>query len=464
MRTGLVLLLVSATAWPRPAPPHYDLDSLVWLSRSIVEAEYAGERRVRVLRSYLGNIETGTSLKCRLYPVVDSDQRTSTPLAPGARVILFLDQEKRCVTSGAWLVEGGRVHRPTYGAPHGNLVWTPDERGVDENEFRRQLPGRIRHAKEIQERIETTEAFPELLELLRARDALYARPGNDDLRLYDVVARAICLRLATLRDYGALAEALRFDLGRRASLTLARAFGTPGGRDELLRRIADEQTPPEARVALAGAIADTGAFYRSEYVRVEDRWRYERHVDKGNSGYLTRVAKLAASLTRHGDLCATLCEQIRLSVDPELRTDVKGAVRFLIAVHRTARSERARFEAARALAAIGPRAYGWIDSPAGSALGRLEIWREEAGLLRFRLEYHEPRCQFDRSVLVFERNGQETEVPVSVPRLDGGSGVSSEWSDAPPKGLRAGRYRVWIRLYRDGVAVSNGYGCEIDLP
>jgi hypothetical protein len=135
----------------------------------------------------------------------------------------------------------------------------------------------------------------------------------------------------------------------------------------------------------------------------------------------------------------------------------------LTGIHRHSGSERVRFEAARALAKIDPGAYAALDSPAGPALGRLTQPRVSAGRIGCRYEYHS-RTPYERSVVVLERGEREVEVEVTLAL--GGEWVSTSAGltvPVPPT-LPAGRYRAFIRLYRDGKCVSRSYGCVVDLP
>jgi hypothetical protein len=281
-----------------------------------------------------------------------------------------------------------------------------------------------------------------LLEHLRTRRTVDVPPEDRDLHRHDLVALAICRSLATLRDNQGLVAALSVPLGLRAHGTVTSALGTPGGRDELLHAIADPRVALETRIRQADAIRDV--FYRAY-----------------DSAYMTRVATLARSLAADGELCATVCAQLRVRdvKETDLTPDLRVAIAVLTELHGATESQHARFEAARALASIDPAAYEALGSPAGAALGWLSHPQLDWPYVRFRYAY-DSRCAFDKSVVVFEHEGKETEEPERILTDDSRAGSFTQVAI----GRTPGRYRAWIRLYKDGAIVSNSYACEFDLP
>lgn len=453
MRSLLVLLLLVGAAWPRSLP-HYDLDSLVWQSRYVVEVEYLGERRARVVRSFLGDLEAGATVPCPEYRVFGRDWEL-VPLGPKPRLLLFLDEKKHGVSSGAWLVRDERVHRPIQVNNPGGYKWLVTDAAPRIDAFRDALPARIEAAKRLQRRLgrePVAEDAPALLALLRERAGI----DDEELRHYDVVAEAAAQRLVTLHDLDALAVMLQLPLGWRALDTLAHGFATPAGRDDLLRRIGDESIEPARRVKWAAYVEDVAP----------RPWELPK-LPKADARYFTRVAALALSLAVHEELCATLCRQVRQGVgsSPARQADVRAAIPVLTRLHGDSRSEWARFEAAAALARIDPSAYAALDSPAGPALGRLSPPRFLDGRMRieFRYEYHS-HAPYDRSVVVLARDGREVEFEMRLRLRGEWTSMSSGLILAVPPSVPAGRYRAFIRLYRDGKCVSRSYGCDVDLP
>ena len=146
---ALALLLFAGVVWAKSLP-HYDLDSLIWQSRYVVEVEYLGENRARVVQSFSGEIESGTTLVCSVYRVGGFER---IPLGANSRLFLFLDEKKGLVSSGNWLVSDGRVHRPIQWMNPGGYAWIATDKGPRTIEFRKALPDRIRAAHAMRKRL-----------------------------------------------------------------------------------------------------------------------------------------------------------------------------------------------------------------------------------------------------------------------------------------------------------------------
>lgn len=470
MRLGLALLmhigLASASSFE-----HYDLDSLIWASSEVVEAEYLGDHRARVLRCFFGAMEVGAVMRC---PMLDARTENGASIALGDNwhVVLFRRSDGSLVSSGEWLVFGGRVHRPIQVSdPGARNVWLVTDSSPEISDFYSRLPSRVRNVQALKARLQgvpSLESLPQLLELLRERCAMHAGPDEAELRRCDLVALAVCEYLAAVRNPDALACALQLQLGWKQRLCVARGFGTPKGREELLQRIGDTQASPEHRLRLAAAIADADPIFRSVWTVSKGRWDFHpRTAGTGNSGYLRRVAMVARSLVDDESLCATLCQEIRQCprADPEVMKDLDSAAPVLIQIHNSTSSEWVRFEAARALAAIGTKAHTSLDSSSRYVLGRLSEPRISGKEVHFRWECY-ARVQYDAVAVILAQGTTQAEIRLRNTRLLNPQGLSSMVGSLTmpiPQDAVPGRYRAWVRFYMDDVCAGESYGCVVTL-
>lgn len=457
MRVLVVLLLAGAAS--AALLPHYDLDSLIWKSYDVVEAEYEpGRAGLRVVRCFAGDLKPGTELALPAPRYIVEKNGTYKLIAGKTRVFLFLAGPEKAVLSGRWLVYGGRVLRPIQSMNPGSYVWPLDARAPDADAFRKALPERIRTTRALRDRLTGRPKpgdAPGLVRVIRDR--------KPDGSRTDLVARAACRHLAILRDYDALVAGLQTPAGWQARYTLGCGFANPAGRDFLLARIAAPNAPAAARERCAAILGVAGPMYHRSLVPDGERWRSTGSAKEGNGGYLTRVAKAALALREQPGLCRVVTEQLAALVNlnaAALGPDKKSMVPVLVELYGTSGSGPVRYEAARVLRRLGPEACARITAPAVLAVLAEGSRKKEGHLdVRYSCEGMKP---FQKTVVVFEGRGAAIEVPIRTGISPGWSGGTG-WLVPIPRGLKPGRYRVFLRVYLKGGKKSDSYGFETEL-
>ncbi len=486
----------------------YDLDSLAFMSNEIAEArvqrlyEEGGLNlaEVKVLKVHKGTFREGkTAVVAGLYfyHKLKKIPCNTTPLAVGDRLILFLTRARDAlafpvpkgadiympVPSGVRLIEDGRmvgfVQRDNPG-PY--VAYTGRDSGPlpTLERFQADLAASIRTAAALARDFEQrkgADAAPWLLKLLRSRSK---QPGEFPPR--DHIAELACMRLAELHKPALLEKALPLAQKWYARSILERGFGSPIGRDFLLARVNDVKAPLPERIRHAQMLENAGKVYRSTFCEIgPNSWRIVGKPDRGNSGYLTRIARAALAARQHEDLCHPLVECLAFfgrgrihDPDAEIRADWKEAFAVLKALYDTGPSEKLKYAIELAAAHRDREVlYQSLKSPCGQFISI--VWPADpkkytpSDTPTLLFEYTCNATLFDSntilrpSLVLLHLKSQESYVLPTELRVKGGDSQGGSGAVELPRALPHGRYRVFLRLTEKGKTVSTGHYFETEL-
>ena len=504
-----VLLLASGSA-EAAILFSYDLDSLVYLSTDIVEGTLVGpdERPVRnpdlveISAVYKGELSPGSRIPIRGIPFCQmpagGEFGELSLLESGMRVILFLQPVDRefdrsaprdavkLVWSGVKVLRDGRVlgFSQHYGNPGPYVLETPQAfKGhtfPPVEEFRRQLAGSLDAMDALRERLESDavpEDVPWLMELLQTRRSdrvPFTRPILFGRR--DHIAELICSRLASLHMPEVLEQGLRLDLWYDCRWILAEGFGTPAGREFLIRRIEDANLPLEQRVRYAGILDDAGADYFSGPRRSS---RPQETQSSGNANYIMRIARVALSERKNEQLSLELLKSLdsfaRSSAqrrEPAVHEDLMQAAEALVTLYGQTTSHQLKHRAEMVIARIDRKARERLGSTSGPILSAVlpnhpEMMAGGTGrtlACRFETLSLDGGGWSNASVVLHrEATGDEYVLTFDLRWDQRYPGVAGMRMLNLPADLPQGRYRVYLRFWRGDQVVSDGYPFETDL-
>jgi hypothetical protein len=498
---ALLMLLLAG----RPAQARilyvYDLDSLAYMSTRVVEGKivrrYQANNRdlvdIKVAHVHKGDGKPGETLA-----VAGIDSYRKGPffknrrLEVGDHLFVFLGPKNNAfpfpVPSGVRLVQGDDVLG--FSQPMNPGLYVSDQPAAGPGTkplalkpFRRRLRASVAAMDKLAITLAAQKEIPNgpwLLKLLgeRSRDA-GPRPHEHGVR--DHIAELACQYLAGLHDPALLAQALPLAFAYDHGQILCRGFGTPKGRDFLLARVTDEKEPLAARLRFARSLGEAGAVYRITFTGITaNSWSHEGKADRGNSGYLTRIARAAHDCRRHQELCLALvrcldrfAQGIVQGGEAEVRADLGKALAELKRLYDTGASEEVRYAVEVATAHGDRKAYDLLKSPCGALLSILrpadakKYTKPEVRSLLFEYSYDAAPLPAGDAVkpsvvLLHVKSGKRHVLPSSVTcrghSAGGGSGVVPL-----PKDLPAGRYRVFFEVTEGGRVVSTGHHFETDL-
>ena len=507
---GVVLLISIAVGPARGMNLYsYDLDSLLYMASDVVEGELTRSYRlvsldvvdIKVTQPHIGSFREGqtiivaaTGFFCK--PV--AGDVNAAPLAPGDKLFLFLTRAR-----SAFAFEVPDGHQVFMPVPSGlKLVADGNACGFSQHDN----PGPYVADTPASSPQRSFQTVPELRESIKAgavrvaawRKQFAAAPDAKDtpwlLALLkersvtpegwaqrDAIAETASARLADLHDPESLYAGLWASPGQ--AYTLFRGFGTPDGREFLLKRIADASEPRDRRLVLAQAIGEAGEVYRSRFDQITAQsWHPQGEADQKNSSYLTRVAQLAAGAARDEELTLTLLRALDQHVrrggdhrNPQIQADLDDAANVLREFYRQTDSQAFRYRVETVSAGISATAYEKLESPCGPVLSLVrpadtkKYTKPEVPSLIFEYEL---RCLADVTavdtveVILAPLSGAKpyaVQSPAAIKRAVGAKGSAVGGSDRVPlpKDLAPGQYRVFFRFSEHGKTVSEGHGFEI---
>lgn len=482
----------------------YDLDSLVYMSPQIIEGELGSEHRtnnftvwnIKVSKVHNGILKVGqtvevTALDFFRKPAGEPYSNTER-LKEGDKLFLFLDRAKDTplynvpkdteiywpVPSGVRLVMGAKAvgFSQYYGNPG---PYVAESFGAETNTAIptvTELRGQIRESaprtdkwKLLLNREASTDDIPQLLQLL------IERRSHKEWRDRDDVAETICVRLANLHDFSALAEALRGPNHWYESSVLGRGFGTPAGREFLLATVADEGKAIGERIQYANLLTEAGGTYRSKFQDISaNSWRLTDSATNSSGHYLKRIAQLATRDGANPDLQLALLKFFQRQnpggnvKDPALTEDIKDADTILESFLKRTAAEDVKYELEMALNAHHDASSVLNSTPIISILrprNPRDNYKAPQGRLSFEYNILTLRegTWTTRVALVDVKSGRKWNAPTTKNITK--AGTQSQGSDeiALPTDLPHSHYHVFYEYVENGNIVSSSHFFETDL-
>lgn len=509
--TFLLAIVRDAKAWNLYV---YDLDSLAQTSTSIVEGtitkEYV-EDDASLVDFVVDRVDKGSFRKGDTMSVAAMDFfathtgkfRSFQNLKTGARLILFVVPAKEGF--GFPLPKNRSIFMPVYGGVKlisdnvaksfrqednpGPYVCQDQDVDMHRNrsdpptlhEFHTELAASLERAPKLMTELDKNkENGSALVKMLAARLAI------PDMGL-DYFAEEISGDLAMLHDPESLLSAMALRGNEPEQLALGCGFGTPRGRDFLLARICDNSVPMEMREQCAAVLAVAGDVYRSQKTLAVNgpsggSWSSKPETaDKGNSGYLTRIAQTARQVAGAEQLSKEVIGSlgdIALGAvqeeDPELTADLRGAYRVLGDFYKTKPSEELQYAIEAAMRWM-PEAYAALGSTGGPVPSIVEpadpsqYSPREPGILKVSFSYFAMYMGMNISagkflvVLTNTKTGREYLIPtqMNAPTV-GGAGGGGDWLKLPQQ-LPHGWYSVTMELRDGDKVISRGHGYATEL-
>ena len=504
----------------------YDLDSMVLLSSGIVEGEIVPSlersqrefHELKVDRVYKGPFEEGDTVKIDLgiYRKHTADRSLLGKLVPldnHDRVVVFLSGDRLRqedpdlylpVSLGVrFIAKGKAIHFRQEENP-GPVVLQDSEDSskywIDAEELR----------KDISESIVRVEAIGKKLDAdLEEKDAAWLmklideRPGKAPGCPYheDLISRLACAKIAQFKNPQISMEALEHaNTWSKGQDVIRKSFGTPKGREFLLKVISDSGQPMEKRITCAQTLRSAGATYHLTFhvtFRAE-KGSYSLITDGSpkdkNGTYLSRIAQLALDNAKNEELRGILLDtmsgfarEVSRREEPHTCADMLSAVSVLEKLYGSTQSEQARFDIELAAAFMDRSRLEKLNADCGpiiTMITELELRRQSEGERCVSFSFS--ACDFARRpiklspylVLQNAKSGDEHHLSFkgnawnstesirtrdAVHSFDGNKSVRMGRMLVLPEELPGGRYRVYIE-YRDGEkVVSKGHYREIDL-
>lgn len=507
---GLLLLLGSlALCLPGRAMDmySYDLDSLVYLSSDVIDADIVSVASkggldltdVKVTRVYQGHFTIGQTVQVTALDFFWVGERNDDPkdlfgkgrrlfgkgrrLGAGDHVTLFLAKARPVflynipkdadiywpAPSGVKLIDQGRVKGfEQYNNPGPYETEWADEKALktlpNPEQFRRELAESIREAARLKpllqgKAVQTDE--PKLLAVLRKR----VRTGHHFwFRERDAISEAACTQIVSLRDFEAVADALAIDVADDESLV--RAVTNAAGRNFLIKVVQSPVQPLARRLGCARALY--GA--------------YDRAGIKKDGDYVSRLVTLAcrvrdSSAVQSGVL-SSLDGIARLNVSSKngqnypAKPKIKAGLPLLREAYAAAHSEPVRFAFEKLiLDGAGLEAYRSLNSSCGPVVSLLQP--SDLPPVNDQLTYSSTiryaaakRDDLAVSLVLVNVTTGDRRILPRGQEVDGWEGGEEEQMtmQAPlPPSLSHGRYRAFLEFNQAGKPVSAGHFFEAEL-
>lgn len=486
----------------------YDLDSLVYLSTEVVDANVVSVQtegglditRVKVTHVYLGHFHVGDTVKVTALDffrvggqipgtLVRSAGRrgieagdSATFFLAKAKSVFLYDIPKDAdiywpAPSGVKMLDQGRIkgfEQYENPGPYG-LEWTDAETLKllpTPAQFRGQLANSIQTVEPL--RLVLTKAVtaadkPALLAIIKQRKRTGSRWLGWGKR--DAVSEAACDQIVSLHDLNAVADALAITESRN----LARAFDNLQGADFLIKIIGDPVQPFARRLGCAKAVG--AAFSPLD--------------PKAGSAYLSRLIALCAVVQHTPALTEEVLNGLDALAQPTyggsadivphpVSAPVTAGLKTLREIHASAALVQVRFAVEKLVwKAAGSAAYRTLRSPCGPVLSLVQPPDDlpanlpsSAGKLTYQssIRWADPSWREARDlktalVLVDAGTGVRTTVPPGRELYGSDSMEDREMTLQAdlPQSLPHGRYHVFLEFSRPHHPVSTGYGYEADL-
>ena len=335
----LVLIGCLLIAWgPKGASARnlysYDLDSMASLSTEIVEGDVVrhdvapsgmGLMDVKIGAVYKGKFAAGQTVVVTAtgaYCKGTGFLSPTTPLAPGDHLFLFLVRSDPAylhnVSEDAEiygpslpaikLVQDGRVLSfYQYDNPGPYLAMPPTLNPKAKFPAVQDFPEKIRQSLATDDALRplltsppATADIPRLALLVRERDK-----GKTGIFIRDAIAETACTKLAALHDYPVLASLLQRTRDRSKSILIG-GFGTPTGREYLLKQAADRTLPEAQRLNSAQLLQGAGGVYYAGTNTTMFSEKLQPAGRSANGGYYGRIAFLALENRTNPELSGAL--------------------------------------------------------------------------------------------------------------------------------------------------------------
>jgi hypothetical protein len=475
----------------------YDLDSLVYLSTEVAEAEIARSYQahgldlmdVKVTLVHKGGFTKGQTVVVwdAGYGKPKDASKNSQRLAVGDRLVIFVQRLTRSDSSvpedvviyaplngGMRLVQGDEVLSFSQLDSSGGYQPVPAKTKLTVAGFREKVKSSLLDTEEWARLVDAKELdVPRLLKLLGDRSG---QTHGD----HDYFSERICLRFANTHDILLLRDALPLAKGNNDAWILQHGFGTPQGRDYLLAKVMDEKEPMPARLRYARALHDADSVYRSTLTEIRaNGHRLVGEADDGNSGYITRIAKAANATGKHEELCGSLVrcigsfgQGITQHKPAPMMADLLGSFAVLKELYETKPSQNLQFALEKATA-WDRNAYEKLKSPCGTFISILRAvdpatyTKPENRSLIFEYEYTTGLLSRDvevhPSVVLVHQETKKIHVIPSQLKIRGWQTGGGSNSVELPKDLPAGRYRVFFQVSDGHKVISTGHYFAADL-
>lgn len=453
----------------------YDLDSLCYLSDSIVEATVLkpsdnGDIEIEIAKVYFGKLTAGQK-------IVLQNSNSIFKECIGTRIFLCLDGESspKILPNGIRMIKDGRVQLTGRIA-----MFHPEETGEDgkpltPDAFRTQLEERIKTIAELKRRFSaelSVKDAPWLLDVLKARVKL--RTKNWDLD--DSIASLAENRLVRLRS-PEIAEAATDIIGH-ASLSMA--VCSPDGREYLLKRVADESLPLKRRVLLAGLIRESHRNYNLTFaLDTKNRWLGTGFPIEGNGRYLTRIAQLAANNRNQPELCHALINAVDKLAngipkyeDKKILSDGEAALAILKSIYDGTADQELQYLIELATLHFSEELYASMKSKCGPILAIVQMpskeWAAPPGYFPIVYDFAtlEHEVLNSPSVIFLNKDTQQKFTsPFDMPGKDpftsqqGGGGHPI----LLPKEMPSGTYQIYLEFTLNGKVVSESHYFETKI-
>jgi hypothetical protein len=478
----------------------YDLDSLVYLSKDVVDVEITRSYEahghklidVKVTHSDKGGLIEGQTIAVAFsdyYRKPKKGKFNSQHLEVGDHLVLFLVRAEPSdfflipkdavmympLPGGMKLIQESRVFGFSQwnnpGPYVASLPFDPgDAKGETIEQFRVKVRDSFRNTKEWAHLVEAKQDeldIPRLLKLLSNRTA-----QSFDGR--DFFTERLCMRFAESNDPELLSQALSLAKAYHEVSILQRGFGTPRGRDYLLAKVTDSTEPMPARLRYCYALRNAGEVYHSRFTEISaNSWKPDGEADEDNSHYLARIAKAARETRNHEELCIDLIrcldgfgQGIEQNKPAPLMADLRAAFALLKEFYDTKPAEELQF-AIETATAHDRDAYQKLQSPCGDFISILrpadpaKYTKPEKQSLLFEYSYvnllSERDAEVQPSVVLVHSQTEKRYVLPAQLQMRGRSTGSGSGSVVLPKDLPGGRYRVFFQLHDGDKVISTGH-------
>ena len=487
----------------------YDLDSLAYMSSEIVEGDlvrtYVGPTGidlvdVKINAVYKGKFAAGQTVTVTatdFFRKEPTDLFRSKLLDQGDHLFLFLVRAKSVflynipndaeiywpVPSGIKLVQQNQVLSfQQYSNPGPYVADSPatnPQASFPRLEFFR---GQLRHSiveAEIVRPLLVSSSkmadIPRLVALIHARE--HSQPtmfGRDE------VAETACKKLADLHIYTVLATLLSENLGWGMESIIG-GFGTPTGRDYLLRQVENRNNTHAQRLRFAEIVGAAGGVY---YAQTDTPFFSKKMQPKSepiNGGYYGRIAALALASRKDTELCGVLITMLKGFAESIENTsesgmdekragkeDLRNAAPLLNALYKATDSEEIKYKIEYILWFASPEAFRALHAPGGSVLSMLTLTSKSiypTGKGREVVYDYEGRLLTGSTkgvISLLALLNLATQKEYLLPTADVGLGRGGN-NIILPRDMPAGSYRIRLKFYRMGKSIGNSHFSDATL-
>ncbi len=484
----------------------YDLDSLVYLSSDVIDADPISLQtgngpnitNVRATRVYMGHFHVRETVKVKAMDFFQVPDRhigagyyinRGRNIGKGDHLTLFLakahsvflyDIPKNAdiywpAPSGVKMLDQDRIksfYQYENPGPY-ELEWTEPDRLKalpTPEQFRQQMAASISRVESLRPLL-TKKAIPadksDLLNILRQRKPTGPRNGRWER---DAISEAACDQIVSLHDLDAVADALAITEYRN----LTRALETPQGRDFLIKVVGDPAQPLARRLGCANAMYAAFNWWEA----------------KTNEDYVSRLVDLCWDVRAAPGLTTAILDQL----DTLAQLNVSGAntpphpaeaqmvagLPTLLKLYGAADSPMVRFSVEKiVLKAAGYDTYQTLKSPCGPVLSLvqppdlpLSDLPPGAGKLTYQMSirwgdstWRDAADLTQALLLINVKSGARYSLPLGreIYGSDSMEDRSMTRQTDIPASLPHGRYRILLEFARPKQPVSTGYGYETEL-